>query len=274
MSGPTWQSEAQRPHQALFEDVARRKQQAFDDAVAARTAARAAEAAQGASTLATGLTKAAAIEALREANAAVEAAEQRCRETKLAVEGAERQHGAAMTALAGFADVEARVQNARMGFARTSPNGEFLLPPALSEARAKRATAAQTAQDTESVVSGLRAELSADETALRKAEAARKLAKDRVMAVRAQDNERRRRGYWEELGDLREECDAMIWISQLDGPVARELVEAAGPSRRTVLPEDERTTPEAHASVQTHHRQRINAWSRALDTDASAELGC
>jgi hypothetical protein len=117
------------------------------------------------------------------------------------------------------------------------------------------------------------AEGAAAERARQASAHARKLAKDRLMAVvRGLPNERRRRGCWEELCDIREEGQAMLWISQLDGPTARELVEAVSAARRTELPSDRQTTPEAHAVVQTHYRRRIAAWWRALDVDPAAEL--
>ena len=73
--GTTWQSEAQRPHQATYDEIARRKQEAFDNEIATRAAIRQASMAPAAS--ATGSTREAAVEALRAAIAGDEAAQQR-----------------------------------------------------------------------------------------------------------------------------------------------------------------------------------------------------
>lgn len=272
MSGPTWQSEAQRPHKAIYDDVARRMREAMGAALAARSATRSVEAAQASPTTATGLTKEAAIEALQKANAEVAAAEERCRETELAIKGAERQHGAAMTALASFADVEQRVQNARVGAARTSPNGEFVLPPALAEARSKRATAAQSAQDTEMTVAGLRAELTADEERLRKALSARLRAKGLRLAVDAAADDRRLIGLLEEMADIREHQRARRDIASFDGPIPQALSDATSRGARLELTSDHVTTPEQYRVIQGNYRRRQNQHWRALDSDPAAEL--
>jgi hypothetical protein len=272
MSGPrTWQAEAQRPHQAVYEDIARRKQQAFDDAVATRAAARAVDASQGAPSTAT-LTKEAAIAALKKANDAVEAAEQELQRTKAAEMAQVRQCEAWKAELAKCEGMGDRERRARVDHAMMSPGAEFIMPAPLGEAIAARDRAVAAAKSAAQTLEDLQGKRAADEAALQKALAARLRAKGLRVTVDAAEDDRRLTGLQEELADIRERQRARRDIASFDGAIPQALASSTSRAVNLELEADHRITPEQYLVIQGNYRRPQNAQWKALDVDPAAEL--